>query len=164
MTERRSAADGSAAPGNRARQRVRLDRWLWAARLFRTRAQAKAAIEGGKVHLKTGALPVQPMAGRDSSGARLKPKVSKEIAVGDVLEVRTGWGTRTVEVTGLSEQRGNATAAAHLYRETAASIEAREAERARRRMENAGLRVPQKRPTKRDRRELAKLKQEGGES
>lgn len=131
--------------------RVRLDRWLWAARFFKTRAQAKAAIEGGKVHLES------PGGGGDAAG-RQRPKVSKEIAVGDVLEIRRGWGTQVVEVTGLSEQRGNATAAAALYAETPESIEAREVERARRRMEQAGLKVPPKRPSKRDRRELAKLK------
>ncbi len=122
--------------------KVRLDRWLWAARFFRTRAQAKHAIEGGKVHLAGGG----------------RPKVSKEIGVGELLEIRRGWDTEVVEVTGLSEQRGNASAAAALYRETPESIEARQAERARRQMQNAGLRMPQRRPGKRDRRELAKLK------
>ncbi len=137
---------------------VRLDRWLWAARFFKTRSQAKAAIEGGKVHLEPPG-PRRPEAERpDGAGGRLRPKVSKEVVVGDVLEIRRASATHVVEVTGLSEQRGNATVAATLYRETVESIEAREAERARRRMENAGLRVPQKRPSKRDRRELAKLK------
>jgi ribosome-associated heat shock protein Hsp15 len=136
--------------------RVRLDRWLWAARFFKTRAQAKAAIEGGRVHL--GAQGAGAGAGGDGAGGRTL-KVSKEIGVGEVLEIRRGWTTQVVVVTALSEQRGNATAAAALYRETPESVEARETERARRRMENAGLRVPPKRPSKRDRRELAKLKQ-----
>jgi ribosome-associated heat shock protein Hsp15 len=135
---------------------VRLDRWLWAARFFKTRAQAKAAIEGGKVHL--GPPGTLQAATAEGSGGRHKPKVSKEVAVGDVLEVRRGWAVQVVEVTGVSEQRGNATAAATLYQETPESVEAREAERARRRMENAGLRVPPQRPSKRDRREIAKLK------
>ena len=134
--------------------RVRLDRWLWAARFFKTRAQAKAAIESGRVHLE--AQGAGMAAG--SAGGR-KPKVSKEIGVGEALEIRRGWTTQVVVVTALSEQRGNATEAAALYRETPESVEARETERARRRMENAGLRVPPKRPSKRDRRELAKLKQ-----
>lgn len=134
-------------PPTQAPERVRVDRWLWAARFFKTRAQAKAAIEGGKVQLLTGA-----------AGARQKPKVSKEVAVGDMLEIRRGWDTCQVEVTGLAEQRGSASVAAGLYRETAASIEAREAERALRRMQTAGLRVPQGRPDKRDRREIARLK------
>ena len=142
-------------PESRApRDRVRLDRWLWAARFFKTRAQAKAAIEGGKVHLEAGRRGQDPA---DGSG-RQRPKVSKEITVGDRLEIRRGAATFVVQVTGLSEQRGNAAAAATLYQETPESIEAREIERARRRMENAGLRVPPRRPSKRDRRELAKLK------
>ena len=152
--------------------KVRLDRWLWAARFFKTRAQAKTAIEGGKVHcFQRGALPAgesggagaRPATGMAGSAGRQRPKVSKEIGVGDVLEITRGRCTQVVEVTGLSEQRGNATAAAVLYRETPESIEARETERARRRMENAGLRVPQRKPDKRDRRELAKLKHGGPE-
>lgn len=149
--------DRNPATGDSPRPRVRLDRWLWAARFFRTRAQAKAAIEGGKVQVLPGGH-----APRDGSPAQSgdfqKPKVSREVCVGDQLEVRRGWSTEVVVVTGLSEQRGNAAAAAELYRETPESIEAREVERARRRMEQAGLRMPLRRPSKRDRRELAKLK------
>lgn len=130
---------------------VRLDRWLWAARFFKTRAQAKAAIEGGKVQLLSAG-------GGRSPNQALKPKVSKEVGVGDVLTIRRGWSVQTVTVTALSEQRGSASVAAELYRETQESIEAREAERARRRLENAGLRVPPSRPTKRDRRALQRLK------
>lgn len=126
-------------------ERVRLDRWLWAARFFPTRARAKAAVEGGKVTLAT------------PSGWS-KPKVSREVAVGDRLEVQRGHLVQQVTVTGLSERRGGAPEAALLYRETSESIEARETERARRQMERAGLRVPQQRPSKRDRRELMKLK------
>jgi ribosome-associated heat shock protein Hsp15 len=131
---------GNADPG-----RVRLDRWLWAARFFPTRARAKVAIEGGKVAVAA--------AGRWS-----KPKVSREVAVGDRLEVQRGQLIQQVTVTALSVRRGSATDAAHLYRETPESVEAREAERARRQMERAGLRVPVQRPSKRDRRELLKLK------
>jgi len=143
---------------------VRLDRWLWAARFFKTRAQAKAAIEGGKVHLLStpSGSGAGPGAGSASAAATVqarKPKVSKEIAVGDMLTIRRGWTLQTVQITGLSEQRGNATAAAALYTETAESIEARETDRARRRMENAGLRVPVNRPSKRDRRALQRLKE-----
>ena len=129
-------------------QRVRLDRWLWAARFFKTRAQAKAAIEGGKVHLEPPGAPAREAVTPGGSGGRHRPKVSKEIAVGDIVEIRRGWTTQVVEVTGLSEQRGTAAAAAGLYTETPESVEAREAERARRRMEKAGLKVPQKRPSK----------------
>jgi len=136
---------------------VRLDRWLWAARFFKTRAQAKAAVEGGKIHL------LSKPAGPGSSQGH-KPKVSKAINVGDLLSIRRGWALQTVLVTGLSEQRGNAAAAATLYAETEDSIEAREAERARRSMESAGLKVPESRPTKRDRRALQRLKENSGEA
>ncbi len=144
---------------------VRLDRWLWAARFFKTRAQAKAAVEGGKVHLlPESALNAVPGQAGPGSSQGYKPKVSKAINVGDLLSIRRGWSVQTVRVTGLSEQRGNATAAATLYAETEASIEAREAERARRRMESAGLKVPESRPTKRDRRALQRLKETPGEA
>ena len=133
-------------------ERVRLDRWLWAARFFKTRAQAKTAIDGGKVdfHLQTGADSTQTA----------KPKVSKEVAVGDHLTIRRGWAAATVVVAGLSEKRGSATVARELYEETAESIELRETQIARRRMERAGLRMPERKPTKRDRRELKKLREE----
>ena len=133
-------------------ERVRLDRWLWAARFFKTRAQAKAAIEGGKVDFHL-----------DASGEHdrtAKPKVSKDLAVGDRLTIRRGWTAETVVVEALAEQRGNATLARTLYRETEESVLLREAEVARRRMERAGLKLPEGRPTKRDRRELKKLKEE----
>ncbi len=132
-------------------RRVRLDRWLWAARFFKTRAQAKSAIEGGKVDFHPDASP---------QGATLKPKVSKELSEGDYLTIRRGWTAETIRVDALSEQRGNATAARALYTETEASIELREAEAARRRMERAGLKVPSGRPSGRDRREIRRLKEE----
>ena len=132
------------------RQSVRLDRWLWAARFFKTRAQAKAAIEGGKVdfHLES-----------RTDGNTIKPKVSKEVVPGDILTVRRGWTAETIVVDGISEQRGNAATARQLYTETIDSIERRETEVARRRMERAGLTVPQTRPSKRDRREIRRLKE-----
>jgi ribosome-associated heat shock protein Hsp15 len=138
--------------GPPAPARVRLDRWLWAARFFRTRAQAKAAIEGGKVQ-------VASVHGHTGGAAFAKPKPSKEVGVGDMLEVQRGAATHVVEIVALSEQRGSAPIAQTLYRETVDSIEARETERARRMMERAGLRVPPRRPSKRDRRELTRLKQ-----
>jgi ribosome-associated heat shock protein Hsp15 len=142
--------DGKAG-GQQAPARVRLDRWLWAARFFRTRAQAKAAIEGGKVQ-------VAGVHGHSAGTAFAKPKPSKEVGVGDMLEIQRGETVQVVEIAALSEQRGSAPIAQTLYRETLDSIEARETERARRMMERAGLRVPPRRPTKRDRRELQKLK------
>ncbi|MDR2213235.1 MAG: RNA-binding protein, partial [Pseudomonadales bacterium] len=88
-------------------QKVRLDKWLWAARFFKTRSLAKAAIEGGKVHC---------------NGERCKS--SREVGVGMTLQIRQGWDERTVLVRGVSEQRGGAPQAALLYEETAASIAA----------------------------------------
>ena len=130
---------------------ARLDRWLWAARFFKTRAQAKAAIEGGRVHLHLN---------RDERAARIRPKVSKEVSIGDVLTVRRGTVPETVVIRGIAQRRGNASIAATLYDETPASIEAREAQRARRQMERLGLKVPRSKPSKRDRRELKKLKED----
>jgi ribosome-associated heat shock protein Hsp15 len=139
--------------------KVRLDRWLWAARFFKTRAQAKLAIEGGKVHMEPAGLEPPEAATPTGSSGRYRPKVSKEIGLGDVLEVRRGRTSEVVVVIGLSERRGTAGDAALLYRETPESVEAREIERARRRMHDAGLRMPQRKPDKRDRRELSRLKQ-----
>ncbi len=130
--------------------KVRLDRWLWAARFFKTRAQAKAAIEGGKVHFHS----------PGPSARATRPKVSKEVSVGDTLTVRRGETPETLVITGLADKRGNAKQAATLYTETAASIEAREAHRASARLQRLGLQVPATRPSKHSRRALRKLKQE----
>lgn len=123
---------------------TRIDRWLWAARFFRTRSQAKAAVERGHIRL---------------NGARTKP--AKEVKPGDTLTVRRGFEEYAVEVTGVSDRRGNAEAAALLYEETAASEQRRQAEAARRKLERAGLAASGARPTKRDRRQLADLKSGG---
>ena len=120
---------------------VRIDRWLWAARFFRTRSQAKAAVDGGHVRL---------------DGARTKP--AKDVKPGDTLTIRRGFAEYVVEVRSLSDRRGNAQAAALLYRETADSEQRRDAEAARRKMERAGLATTGARPTKRDRRQLTELK------
>ena len=123
---------------------VRLDKWLWAARFFKTRSQAKTAIEGGKVHL---------------NNARVK--ASKDVRVGDTLDIRRGTNEFVVRVIDLAERRGNATMAQALYEETVESIDRRETDVARRRMERAGLRVPASRPSKKGRRELRRLKEAG---
>jgi ribosome-associated heat shock protein Hsp15 len=121
--------------------KVRIDRWLWAARFFRTRSSAKAAIDGGKVQV---------------DGRRTKP--AKEIQRGQTLSIRRNDELFTVVVDELSEQRGPASIAKMLYTETIDSIERRELERSRRRLERAGLRVPDTKPTKRQRRDLQRLK------
>ncbi|MCZ6709836.1 MAG: S4 domain-containing protein [Gammaproteobacteria bacterium] len=138
-------------------EKVRLDRWLWAARFYKTRAQAKTAIEGGKVQFHPTAEETT------NTSNQVRPKVSKEVGIGDMLSVRrspTQTIVQTVVITGLSEKRGNATAAATLYRETDHSIEARETERSRQAMQRVGLTVPRSKPSKRDRRVLQKFKQD----
>ena len=123
--------------------RVRLDKWLWAARFYKTRSLAKTAIDGGKVHLNSA-----------------RTKAAKEVAVGDTLAITRGDVVQTVVVVGIAERRGSASIAAQLYSETEASIEQREARRAERRMQRAGLTVPKRRPNKRERRRLRELKTE----
>lgn len=90
-------------------------------------------------------------------GQRGKP--SKEIAVGQQITVRRGDELFDIQVIALADKRGSATIAATLFSETEDSINRRAADVARRKMERAGLRVPEKRPEKRDRRALAKMKQ-----
>lgn len=126
-------------------ERVRLDKWLWAARFFRTRAKAKAAIEGGKV---------------ECDGVRAKP--AKEILVGTELRIRQGFDVRVVHVRGLTEQRRGAADAAELYEETAESIETREQDAARRRARREFVELPDQRPDRRDRRTLERIKKQGG--
>ncbi|MBP6725060.1 MAG: RNA-binding protein [Halioglobus sp.] len=121
--------------------RLRLDKWLWAARFFKTRSQAKAAIEGGKVQM---------------GGQRLK--VSKELAVGDVLQIRQGWDEREVLVTGLDEQRRGAPEARLLYEETPASVARREAEAAARKAAGGMIDRPPGRPDKKQRRQIHRFK------
>ena len=124
--------------------RVRLDRWLWAARFYKTRSLAKTAVDGGKVHL---------------NGARTKP--AKEVGPGDRLTVTRGEVEQTVTVVDVAERRGSATVAATLYEETPESIDTRERLRSERRMRAAGLTVPQSRPNKKQRRALRELKTGG---
>jgi ribosome-associated heat shock protein Hsp15 len=121
---------------------VRLDKWLWAARFFKTRSLAKAAIEGGKVHL---------------GGQRVK--VSKEIAVGDVLQIRQGWDEKVVEVRALSDQRRGAPEARALYEETADSIARRESEAAARKAAGGLVNRPAHRPTKKQRRQIHRFRE-----
>lgn len=122
--------------------RVRLDKWLWAARFYKTRALAVDFIEKGRV-LVNG----QPV------------KRARELRVGDLLSLRQGAAgetARELRVLGLSEVRGPAPVAQALYEETAASIAAREAQaRARPFVVDPALAIEQGRPTKRDRRDLA---------
>ncbi len=122
--------------------KLRIDKWLWAARFFKTRSLAKAAIEGGKVQL---------------DGQRVK--VSKEIAVGDRLQVRQGWDQREVVVEALSDQRRGAPEAQQLYTETPASIAKRESEAAARKAAGGMIDRPAHRPTKKQRRQIHRFKE-----
>jgi ribosome-associated heat shock protein Hsp15 len=119
---------------------TRIDAWLWAARFFKTRALAKQAVERGRVTI---------------AGAVCKPAHS--VHVGDVLGVTRGEETFEVEITGLAHRRGSVALAQTLYRESEASIRAREVAREQRRAERAGYQPPPKRPDKRARRLIRAL-------
>ncbi len=119
---------------------VRLDKWLWAARLYKTRAIAKQAIESGKVHC---------------AGQRVKP--GREVTIGLHLHVRQGWDERELVVLGLSEQRRGAPEAILLYEETEQSIEKREKLGEQRRL-HALLEQPMAKPDKKDRRLRQQMK------
>jgi ribosome-associated heat shock protein Hsp15 len=125
---------------NEDAEAFRIDKWLWAARLFKTRALAATAVDGGKVHL---------------NGARTKP--AKHVKVGDMLAVQRGDDALSVRILGLSNHRGPATVATLLYEETAESQAAR-AERAARRAVMAQHIGPEMRPSKKDRRALTRLR------
>ncbi|MEE3633752.1 S4 domain-containing protein [Pseudomonas defluvii] len=116
--------------------KVRLDKWLWAARFYKTRALAKAAIESGKVHCR---------------GERCKP--GKEPRIGDEFVLRTGFDERTVVVKALSVVRRGAPEAQALYEETAQSIARREQAAAMRKAGALGV-TTDGRPTKKQRRQL----------
>ncbi|MCC2638964.1 MAG: RNA-binding protein [Moraxellaceae bacterium] len=124
--------------------RCRMDKWLWAARFYRTRSLAKEAIEGGKVHCE---------------GQRVK--VSKEVKVGMTLDIRQGFDEKSVVVKALSEVRGAATVAQKLYEETTASVAARDQHQADRRAQN--LAHPDHRPNKKERRQIHRFKDHRGD-
>ena len=123
--------------------KLRLDKWLWAARFFKTRSLAKAAIEGGKVQL---------------GGSRVK--VSKEISVGDQLRIRQGWDEKEIEVLALSDQRRGAPEAQSLYRESAESITRREETAAARKAAGGMIERPARRPTKKQRRQIHRFRED----
>ena len=120
--------------------KVRLDKWLWAARFYKTRALAKAAIDGGKVSV---------------DGQKAKP--SKEITTGNRVTARQGWDDKTVVVLALSEQRRSADIASQLYEETAESIQTRN-ERTEQRKANV-LHSLHEKPNKKERRQRQAMKE-----
>jgi ribosome-associated heat shock protein Hsp15 len=133
----RSTEDEGAGLG-----RVRIDKWLWAARFFKTRSLAADAVGGGKVLV---------------AGERVKP--AKLLQIGDEVRLRFGPYEHVVMVRAISERRGPATVAATLYEETAASRAAREKLAEQLRMAPATFVYEEKgRPTKRDRREIERLR------
>lgn len=127
-------------------EEVRLDKWLWAARFYKTRAIAREMIEGGKVHY---------------NGQRSKP--GKVVELNAELTLRQGNDERTVVVADISAQRRPASEAQQLYRETDASIEKREKTAQARKMNALTMPHPDRRPDKKERRDLMKFKLSGDE-
>ena len=120
---------------------VRLDKWLWAARFYKTRAVAREMIEGGKVHY---------------NGQRSKP--SKVVELNAQLTLRQGNDERTVVIKAITEQRRPATEAVVLYEETAESIEKREKVALARKLNALTMPHPDRRPDKKERRDLMRFK------
>lgn len=123
--------------------KVRIDKWLWAARFFKTRSLAKQAIDGGKVHI---------------DGQRVK--ASKEIETGMNITIRQGWDEREVIVVALSEQRRGAPEAALLYAETEQSIEKRAFKAEQRRALGGGQAGTPTKPTGKQRRQIHRFKRD----
>jgi ribosome-associated heat shock protein Hsp15 len=119
---------------------MRIDKWLWVARFFKTRSLASDAVSGGKVKLN--ATPTKP---------------AREVKIGDRLEIATSEVRWEVVVQALADQRRPAPEARLLYAETAASIAAREAEQLRRKVQQEPAADIHGRPTKRDRRALGRF-------
>jgi ribosome-associated heat shock protein Hsp15 len=120
---------------------VRIDKWLWAARFFKTRAQASKACDLGRIH---------------SNGIQAKP--AREVRIGDMLQVRNEGGEFQIEVLALSQMRGPAAVAQALYRETEASKEARLKLAAERKAMQEYAPLPEHRPSKRDRRRIIQFR------
>ena len=123
--------------------KVRIDKWLWAARFFKTRSIAKQAIDGGKVHI---------------DGQRVKP--SREIELGAILIIRQGYDEREVKVIALSDKRGPAKIAATLYQETEQSVARREKLAEERKAASIYSARPESKPNTRQRRHIHRFKRE----
>ena len=121
-----------------AENTVRIDKWLWAARFFKTRSMAAQAVTGGKIHV---------------NGARVKP--ARAVQLGDELRIRRGELEFIVIVQGISDRRRPAREAQMLYEETESSLQQREEIREQKRLEAASkMYGPMKRPDKRERRQI----------
>ena len=124
-------------------QLVRVDKWLWAARFFKTRSLARTAIQGGKVQV---------------NGTRTKP--SKVLNAGDTLRIQRGLEVFTVRVVGISDRRGPATEAQKLYAETEESRARREAQAEERSLQRAQRAERERRPDKRQRRQIIRFRKD----
>jgi len=120
--------------------RVRIDKWLWAARFYKTRSLAADAVDGGKVQV---------------NGERVKP--AKALRAGDNLAIRSGHFVWQVTVLALSERRGSATEASRLYSESDQSRSEREEKTALLKIERQSNPFPGGRPTKKARRQIIKF-------
>ncbi|MBR9859002.1 MAG: ribosome-associated heat shock protein Hsp15 [Oceanisphaera sp.] len=121
---------------------IRLDKWLWAARFYKTRSLARTMIDGGKVHY---------------NGQRSKP--SKQVEVGALIRLRQGNDEKEVVVLELSEHRGKAEQAQRLFRETEDSVKKRDQNAEARKFNSQFAPSPERRPDKKERRTLLKIKQ-----
>lgn len=122
---------------------VRLDKWLWAARLFKTRALAREMVQAGKVHY---------------NGQRAKP--GRSVELGAMIKVPAGWDIKELKVLGLSEKRLGAALAQALYEETTESVDKREANQVARKLNAFHNPHPESRPDKKQRRQIIKFKQQ----
>jgi ribosome-associated heat shock protein Hsp15 len=120
---------------------VRIDKWLWAARFFKTRAQASKACDLGRIHSNT-----------------IQAKPARDVKMGDMLTVRNEGGLFEIEVLALSEMRGPAAVAQTLYRETEASKAAREKVAVEMKAMREFAPIPEHRPSKRDRRRIIQFR------
>ncbi|TGN38889.1 ribosome-associated heat shock protein Hsp15 [Marinobacter confluentis] len=125
--------------------RVRLDKWLWAARFYKTRNLAKQAIEGGKVHY---------------NGQRAKP--GKLVETEATITLRLGWQERIVVIDNISDRRRSAPEAQTLYHETEDSVKRREDLAWQRKTMQAAQLPPARRPSKKDRRDIQRFREQNG--
>lgn len=132
-------ANGAHSANNE--EKVRLDKWLWAARFYKTRNLAKQFIDGGKVHY---------------NGQRTKP--SRFVEVNSLITLRQGHTEKTVQVLVLEEKRKSAPEAQKLYKETQESIDKREHEAALRKSMGAAAYIIDHKPNKKERRQISRLK------
>jgi len=122
-------------------EKLRIDKWLWAARFYKTRSIASDAVNGGKVHLNNDRV-----------------KAAKAVTVGDVLKIRRGNDTWEVRVLSLFEKRRQASLAQMMYEELDESLKLREENTAKRRAMNAGMPASSHRPSKKERRHIIRFK------